>query len=335
MKLLKLPVIIFSVLLSVFIIFYLWAKGPKSSPTEYTTITQYREAQFALPDTFLVMTYNLGYASGMTNNLPVERPKSMIEQNLKHADKLLGEIKPQIIGFQEIDFNSSRSYHMNQMEHIAKESDFAQAAAAVNWDKRYVPFPYWPLKYNFGDMLSGQAILSQIGVVSNSRIVLPFPDNNPFYYDSFYLDRLAQITWLKNGEDSLLVINVHFEAWDASTREKQADIVLDLFKKYELKYPIFLIGDFNCSPPFDENAMKELTISKLISHPAISLAINESKYKSSPSHFFTFDSQNPNIKIDYIMYNNRFLQCIDAQVVNRAGSISDHLPVLARFVFAN
>jgi len=333
MKIIKSFLLACLVLFFALLVFFFWAKQSRTEMAQYDQITHLSRPLDILPDTFSVMTYNLGYGSGMTNNLPEDRPASLFENNMQNAAGLLNIIQPHIIGFQEIDFNSERSYYLNQMIYLAEKASYPFAAAAVNWDKRYVPFPYWPMKYHFGEMLSGQAILSQLEIISNQRMVLPFPDNNPFYYDSFYLDRLAQITWLKNGSDSILLVNVHFEAWDGPTREIQAELVLDIFKEFEDRYAIFLIGDFNCNPPFDSLAMNEKTIETFHRHPSISFAIDEASYRNSPREFFTFDSRNPNIKIDYIMYNNRFVDCIDANVVHEAGNISDHLPVVAWFVF--
>jgi len=317
-----------------FVTFYFWARQSIFSENEYSKIIDFSsKPNVIIEDTFSIMTYNIGYLSGMTNNLPLDRSPELLNYNLNNAASLLLDKAPSIIVFQEIDFASQRTLDINQFEQLALLSSYENGAEVVNWDKQYVPFPYWPINQNFGRMLSGQAILSHSKILSNKRIVLPKPQSNPFYYNDFYLDRLAQLVWFATSKDSMLIINVHFEAWDAPTRELQAKIVLDIFKKHEQTYPIILLGDFNCTPPFATNAFPEKTIEMLIDYPSISMAISKNEYLSSPEQFFTFNSENPFEKIDYIFYNNNFLKCIDADVLHEAGEISDHLPVWASFSF--
>ena len=322
------------VFLIAFVVFYFWARRPLYSESEYSKIIEFSANSAAgIGDTFSIVTYNIGYLSGMTNNLAMERPLELLELNKEKAIGLLKMKNPDIIAFQEIDFNSRRTYDINQLEQIGLNADYQYGAGVVNWDKQYVPFPYWPIRYNFGRMLSGQAILSHSKILSNKKEVLPKPESNPFYYNDFYLDRLAQMVWLETLHDSLLVINVHFEAWDAPTRELQAEIVLDIYMKYEQRYPIILLGDFNCTPPFAASAFNEKTIKILMEYPGISMAIEKAQYVQKPESYFTFNSEEPYEKIDYIFYNNKYLACLSAEVLHEAGEISDHLPVRGVFTF--
>ena len=56
----------------------------------------------------------------MTNNLPLERPKYLFEENLNKVIYELKKIDADFIAFQEIDFASKRSYDINQQNEIAK-----------------------------------------------------------------------------------------------------------------------------------------------------------------------------------------------------------------------
>ena len=328
-------ILFFLVLLLVAVfVFYFWAKSPMMSDDEYAKLYHFPNIEtIKIKDTFSIMTYNMGYLSGMTNNLAVERPKKLIQENLLHLSQLITEKQPNIIAWQEIDFSSTRSYHINQMEEIAYRNEYSYAAKAVNWDKKYVPFPYWPIKYHFGEMQSGQAILSKVKMFSHSRIVLPKPESDPFYYQAFYLDRLAQLVWVETERDSMLLINVHLEAYDALTREKQAFLLLDIYQKYEQNYPIILLGDFNCTPPFDKNAFAEETIKLFDDYSGMLMATTMDDYLVNPEVHFTFDSREPYQKIDYIFYNPKFLKCLGVEVVHSAKEISDHLPLYAHFEF--
>ena len=316
-----------------FIVFFVWASESSVPSKDYTGYLKQNSAKVqALSDTFSLITYNIGYLSGMTNNLAVERSQDLFTENMISLQSLLKEREADIVLFQEIDFDSKRSFSVNQFEEIARGIGFTQGAYAVNWDKKYVPFPYWPISTNFGEILSGQAVITNSNLLSNKRIVLPRSQENSFLYNAFYLDRLAQVVWFKFESDSLLLINVHFEAWDVATREKQARIVIDLFDRYADDFPVILAGDFNCVPSYDQEAITENTIQLIIDHPLISSAIGASRYNKSPSSFFTFNSESPDQKIDYIFYNHKYLKCIGSQVLQPKNIISDHLPMEAIFI---
>lgn len=333
MKIVKVLLFSVTIILLLFVSVYFWASHETSRIDNNEEIIVYANPEFAWSDTIDVITYNIGYMSGMTNNLPVDRPKILIENNLDKSVQLIESLDPDLVAFQEIDFAASRTYQLNQFEILAKALDFSTGATVVNWDKNYVPFPYWPFKYHFGKMVSGQAVLSKFNILNNQRVVLPFPESNTFFYNDFYLDRLIQMCWLQNGLDSILIMNVHFEAWDVPTRELQSKIVVDIYESYEKDHPIILLGDFNCIPPFEGNGNFEETINNILDYPQLKMVTKKEDYRTQPEAFFTFNSEQPFQKIDYIFYNSRYFECLESRVLHEAGSISDHLPMYARLKF--
>lgn len=319
------------ILLFAVVVFYFRASGGQVDAEDYYSIKTFSDVPAKSADTITVMTYNIGYLSGMTNNLPVDMPKELFKKNLTRAQILLRELSPDIIGFQEIDFNSSRSYFANQLDSIANFLGAHQAYQSVNWDKRYLPFPYWPIKYHFGEMLSGQAIHSHFALKNERTTVLQKPINAPFYYNQFYLDRLVQIVDVQIDERMLTVMNVHLEAFDTETREAQAIVLADMYKQLADKGPVLLIGDFNSRPPWEQET--DAVIQTLLNAGNIASAIAKAQYEMNPAAHYTFSSGEPYQMIDYIFYNPTFIQAIDARVIREAGDISDHLPVLMTFTF--
>jgi len=178
-------IIIFSILiLSFFIGFFFWASSTVVSYDSYAQKTSFHiDTNHSASHTFSLLTYNIGYLSGMTNNLPVERSKVLFDNNMSAINELLKKQEADVVLFQEIDFDSKRSFNTNQYKAIALGAGYRDGAYVVNWDKRYVPFPYWPIKTHFGRILSGQAILSQYAIYSNERLILPKPQSNSFIYN--------------------------------------------------------------------------------------------------------------------------------------------------------
>ncbi len=313
-----------------FVTFYFWGSSSNWTAEKYNQLQKFTDKPAIDSDTLSVMTYNIGWLSGMTNNLPVDRDESLYAQNLKDGLILLNKYRPDIIGFQEIDIFAKRSFYYNQPDSLGMHLNYLNGALAVNWDKKYVPFPYWPIQYHFGKLISGQYVMSNLEILKNDYVTLPKPVNAPFYYNAFYLDRLIQKTWLKTSKGDLLVMNVHLEAFDQETRIMHVEAVIKEYLKYADNMPVLLIGDFNsraigADGPLDESARRMFEV------PGVAVAITDSIFALDPAGNYTFSSGDPVEKIDYIFYNTEYIEKIDARVVREFGEVSDHLPVWMQF----
>ncbi|HLF33609.1 MAG TPA: endonuclease/exonuclease/phosphatase family protein [Cyclobacteriaceae bacterium] len=326
----------FALIVIFVIVFYIWAGSPGFSESGYNKIIHYREPASIRTDTFSVMTFNIGYLSGLDNNLPVNTPLEKTLDNLELAVQVVSSVSPTIIAFQEIDFHSSRSGFINQLDSIGLNSGYAYGSMAVNWDRNYIPYPYWPPQVQFGRMFSGQAILSAITITNNEMLVFPKPSEYPFYYNRFYIDRLLQITTLELSDRSkFLVLNVHFEAFSKTAREIDADILAGYLQTIPEGVPYLVMGDFNSRPPFKIVSGNEERTIRHIFEIGLESAIDESMYIGNPDVFNTFRSDDPSEMIDYIFYDPRIIAKIDAFVIRDAGIISDHLPVFMKFTLKN
>ncbi len=319
-----------------------WAHTGTLSATELATITVYPGMTAeSPPDTFTVMTYNIGYLSGMTNNRPVDRTERLFSDNLAAAKRLMERVNPDIAAFQEIDFDSERSFGVNQLDALAIAGEYHAAAAVVNWDKHYVPFPSINPYYHFGRILSGQAVLSRFPVAAHERYTLERPPT-PFYYDAFYLDRVAQIVRVDAGVP-ILVINVHLEAYDAETRNRQAAEVFTLYQRYKGDYPVLLLGDFNSIVPQERAFMSDSLRAASVQDHAAELFIKEPSLEESFLGFadansasfearYTFPSDVPETGIDHIFYTKDRIEPVDTYVVDGSDQPSDHRALVMRFV---
>jgi len=301
-------------------LFFFWASSPNYAANEYSKITiNNHDVKIKRDSIFSIITYNIGYLSGMTNNKAISKPKALFDTNLEKVKKEFKLLNADIIAFQEIDYASARSFEVNQQNEIA-DLGYNYVAQNINWDEKYVPFPYWPPSMHFGKVLSGQSILSKHPLKDLQRIVLERVKDNPFYRDALYLERLAQIATVTLENKNVIIINVHLESYDKTTREKQLDTIIYLFKKYNKKHPTILLGDFNSDVSYDNPA-----ILKIFNVEYIGYAAFESNYD------FTFSSAKPYKRIDYIFYSKNSIEMIDSKVLKQFGEASDHLPVEMKF----
>jgi endonuclease/exonuclease/phosphatase family metal-dependent hydrolase len=335
---LKIALTIVTILLLVAIlavvVFYFWASSGTLPPDKQSEVITYSGAKIppTTPQTFTIMTYNIGYLSGMANNQPVRRPdKAFFKKNMDTFLQLLKNIQPEFIAFQEIDFYSHRSHDVNQLQTIAESAAYPYAAKAVNWDKRYVPFPYWPPSVHFGRTLSGQAVSSRYPILYTQRIVLQKPATNPFYYNAFYLERLVQVAKIKIDNRYLIILNAHLEAWCRETREKQANVVLDIYRSYKDNYPVLLMGDFNSVPP---NAPQKRNFqyepeTDFSTDKTLETFLKEKSLKAAELVNLTFPTDKPTRKLDYIFYNHEKITLIEVSMPDIDSS--DHLPLVMKF----
>ena len=336
-KILKLFLSVLLIFFVAFVIFFFYASSGTIAKSEYAKLVNLPEISSPENDSvFTVVTYNIGYLSGMTNNLPIGREESLFVEGYKKTLGLWKEIDADIVGYQEIDYLADRSFKHNQSEEIAAACGFSARADAVNWDKKYVPFPYWPFSMHFGALLSGQSVHSRFPIRSHERIVLDRPADAPFYYTAFYIDRLLQICEIEIGGRQLTLMNVHLEAFDQKTRLLQAEAVRKKYEESATKGPVILLGDFNSTAPhpaYRQSKKYEDLIDNILKISNIKSAVAPDKFGDLSEG--TYPSKLPKDKIDFIFYSPESLEVLEARALNEAGEASDHLPVFARFRFKN
>lgn len=318
-NLFKLLLWIVSIIIFTSFVFFFWASSSNYPEDDYSKLIENNYPETTSSDSvYSIITYNLGYLSGMTNNLPVPKPKKLFDKNLNHVYKELENLSADILCFQEIDYYSKRSFFVNQQEKIQKLG-YNYVFQAVNWDINYLPFPYFPIKFHFGEMYSGQSILSKYPLSEPERIVLDRVENTPFYVDAFYLDRLAQVSKVAIDGSIIILINVHFEAFDKETRSNHATYITNLYKKYKDDYPVLLVGDFNSDIEYQNSAIKII-----LNLPGIRSAVSLNEK--------TFPSDTPVDRLDYIFYNENFIELKNSKILKSFGQSSDHLPLLMEFI---
>ena len=287
-------------------------------------------------------TWNIGYLSGMTNLKPVQAPRWLYARNERLAERFIHEAGVDIAAFQEIDLDSKRSYHVDQVQRLADTMPSHSTAVAVCWDKRYVPFPYWPPSVHFGQVLAAQVVMSRYPILSAERIELLPKRPAAFIYRAFYIERLAQIVRVQVGPHTLVVINIHLEAFHRETRQLQARAVMDLYRERFQGQPVIILGDFNSVPPPAEHRSAfwdepdadfegDDTMACFYNAPELREAIPNETYVRDESSTFTFPSGDLSRRLDYIFYTHEHISPVSWHISRVPQDASDHLPVVMRF----
>ena len=115
--------------------------------------------------------------------------------------------------FQEVDTNSDRSFHVNQLQNMANEFTTYDYVHAVNFHSSYLAYP---LNEPIGKINSGISTFSRYSIESSVRKSFYVTDAFPTKF--FDLDRCYSISKIPVGTTGkyLSIINVHLSAYDAT-----------------------------------------------------------------------------------------------------------------------
>lgn len=206
-----------------------------------------------LPNEFSVTTFNLGYCSldkdndfffeGGENSRGISKVK--VESNLEGLSNIIKELDSDFYFLQEIDEKGSRSYNVNQLEHIITKFDNYNNAFAYNYRLKYMLFP---LKAPMGSVYSGLLILSKYSIFDSKRYELDGKESFPRRL--FFLKRCMVVNIYKTKDNKdLYMINLHLSAYDANgnIRKQQVKFLIDFINDLydEKKNYIIVGGDWN------------------------------------------------------------------------------------------
>ena len=122
-------------------------------------------------DPFRLLTWNIGFA-GFDSSMDFfmdggkmvrPRSKSQVFRNMKGIGKILTSCTADAYFLQEVDLDSSRSYHMDQQDYFEKRMGLP-GVFAWNYKCDFIPFPLPPL----GKMSSGISTFTDLKVRSEA-----------------------------------------------------------------------------------------------------------------------------------------------------------------------
>ena len=255
MRILRIVLYVLLLPVGAFLLFLLYASVNDFKPEEKINLyTSDTPKSLSDSSELNVLIWNIGYA-GLDASMDFfydggeqMRPsREGVDRNLKEIRYALEAYKAyDFILLQEVDVNSKRSYHTNQVEALAEEFPAYQTYTGINYKVFLVPIP---LSNPMGQVESGLFSLTKHTPTRVDRY--SFPGNYSWPMSLFMLDRcfLVQRHPLSNGHD-LLIINTHNSAYDDGSLRKQQMTFLKKFLLNEYKQGNYLIvgGDWNQTP---------------------------------------------------------------------------------------
>ena len=169
--------------------------------------------------------------------------KERLDENLTHIAQTLKARQADFYFVQEVDTDSTRSYHRNEADTLRQALPGYSSVWGQNYDS---PFLFWPLTQPHGSSVSGLMTFSSAPIVSSLRRSLPIETGVMKLVD---LDRCYTVSRvpMENGKE-LVLYAVHLSAYtsDGVIADQQAEMLLsDMQSEYEKGNYCVCGGDFN------------------------------------------------------------------------------------------
>ena len=201
--------------------------------------------------TYTIVTQNLGFGAYVADftffmdggkESRARSKDSVIDCINQGADKAKS-YNPDFVLFQEVDTNSTRSFHVDQQKLLVDQFTGYASAFAVNYHSAYL---MWPLINPHGASNSGILTLSKLNITSSLRRSLPISTSFSKFLD---LDRCYSVSRVpvENGKE-LVIYNIHASAYGGSDEIRTAQMTMlfeDMQKEYEAGNYCVCGGDFN------------------------------------------------------------------------------------------
>lgn len=213
--------------------------------------------------TYKISTFNIGFGAytrdftffldtgKMLNSKKVvgkrscAKSKEIVLENTNGCIDIISSLNTDFSLFQEVDLDSKRSFRVNQIEMINQTFSDKDSVFASNFHSSYL---FYPLNSPIGDSNSGIVTLSKYQI--NNSMRHSFPIDNSFPTKFFDLDRCFSSSEIKikDSTKSLIIVNVHFSAYDEGgiIRKKQISVFNEYVKEeYNKGNYVVIGGDFN------------------------------------------------------------------------------------------
>ena len=200
---------------------------------------------------YTAMTYNIGFGAytpdftffmdGGTQSWAAS--KESVIDCINGDIELLKEHKVDFALIQEVDTDSTRSYHVNQADMLREAFTDHSSVEAVNFHSSFL---FYPFTQPHGFANSSLLTLSDAQIQSSLRRSLPISTSVSKLVD---LDRCYSINRVKveNGKE-LILINVHLSAYgtNGDLQSQQLSMLFgDMQAEYEKGNYVICAGDFN------------------------------------------------------------------------------------------
>lgn len=202
-------------------------------------------------DTVRVLSWNMGYGSLGDNadffmdggEMVTTATPERLQENLTGIAKIIKNVDPDVALLQEVDSDSSRSYHVDETAYMADLYNDDDETESLYHSCRFVPYPLPPMK----EVHLNLQTLSKFDLTEATRYQLPIPFSWPTRMANLKRCLLVSRTPLEGSDKELVFVDLHLEAYDdGEGKEAQTKMLRDVLQKeYDKGNYVIAAGDFN------------------------------------------------------------------------------------------
>lgn len=167
--------------------------------------------------------------------------KDDVLKNINGAISTVKELSPDFAMIEEVDYDSTRSYKVDQKSMFQSIEGYG-SVFAENYHSSYLMYP---LTDPHGKNNAGIVTLSKYNIADSRRYSFPIAEGLSKFTD---LDRCFSVTHIPVGDGTLALISLHMSAYDEGgvIRGRQAELLKSaLTAEYEKGNYVIAGGDFN------------------------------------------------------------------------------------------
>ena len=216
-----------------------------------TVKSELPEEDLASGREYRILSYNIGFGAyepdygffmdGGTQSWAWS--KERLDANMKKITAFLQNNAPDLALIQEVDLNSTRSYHRDEREDVKAGLQGYSYTWAQNWDS---PFLAYPFTQPHGKSRSSIMTFSKWNIESSLRRSLPLEDSLMKIVD---LDRCYSVSRVPMADGhELVLINFHLSAYTSDGKiadEQMKMVIADMQAEYDKGNYCIAGGDFN------------------------------------------------------------------------------------------
>ena len=205
----------------------------------------------AIGTEYTALTYNIGFGAYTPDfsffmdggKSSWAKSKDCVLDTVQGAGDLAASLNPDFAMIEEIDLDSTRSYHVNEYDILRNCFPNDYYVFAQNYDSAFL---FYPFTQPHGSSKSGIGLFSKYPVTSALRRSLPISTSFSKFLD---LDRCYSISRVPvdNGKE-LVIFALHMSAYGNSDAIREGQIAMlsaDMQKEYEVGNYVLCGGDFN------------------------------------------------------------------------------------------
>lgn len=291
-----------------------------------------------------ILSWNIQYSGSRKHHFFYDGGKDVMvsPENVKATiaaiNKVVSEEKPDIILWQEVDRNSTRTGQIDQLKKFLAANPYACWTAAPYHKSAYLPHPSHKHLRRVDMEL---VVFSRFPIKTAIRHALP-QLNESFFRKAFNLKRaVLDVTIPIEGGGNLRLFDTHFSAFSKGdgTMAKQVAKFTNLLKSADKGKDVWLAaGDLNLLPPGDNP--KRLGSDGAYyadgKNPIESLfkdfrsAVSTKQYNASKAVYNTYlpyGKSKADRWIDHVFLSKQ-LKLLSYKVLSQHHAISDHLPIM-------